>query len=231
MFRDGLITENAEIIPERELIASIGLIVMDSPVGRDLFKPRNRNEIMNQGLESVEDYKNLPWRECIPQTFLMSQFDSIHRNLILYPIQELSDEEVRGLEKYFCNIEDWLKKDFDQARRVVLNPVYSIRDLCAADADLIIDDTLYDIKTTTRPEEVRKDKNQVLGYVSLAWHHKVHTLEKSPPVVEFHHGGFLLPLSLRSVEFPLDSFTQKRKEDFCSRLEELRTFRTKNDKH
>jgi hypothetical protein len=221
MFRDRLISENVDLIPESELIASIGLVVMDSPVGKDLIKHKNREKIMKKGAQSIEDYRTLPWRDCIPQTFYMSQFDSVHRHLMLYPMQELSENEVKGMEGYLNSIEAWLKKDFSKAKRVILNPVYSHRDLCAADADLIIDDTLYDIKTTTRPEELRKDKNQVLGYVSLAWYHETYPIERSPPTVGLHHAGFLLPLSLRSIQFSLESFPTNRREDFCSKLKEL----------
>lgn len=227
MFRDRVITKKARIIPENDLIAELAVPLLDSQFGRDTIESKNREEFLEQAEQSIEDHRKLPWEKCIPQSFLMSQLDSLQRHLILYPIKKLTSNEIDGLTDYLAKIQDWLKKIFSETKRIILNPVYGHRDLCMADADIAIDNTLYDIKTTTRPEELRKSKNQVLAYIALEWHHEKHPIAKSPPLVELKHGGFLLPLSLRSVTFSLHDFADSRREEFCSKLLELRNISLK----
>ncbi|MHA1962490.1 MAG: hypothetical protein ACW99U_19995 [Candidatus Thorarchaeota archaeon] len=79
---------------------------------------------------------------------------------------------------YLNHILGWLKDEFSDASIITLNPTYRHPDICAADADIVTHDTLYDIKTALYPDELAsKDMVQLLGYVSLAYYHMKHPIE------------------------------------------------------
>ncbi len=75
-----------------------------------------------------------------------------------------------------------------------LNPVFSGSvDVGGADADLIVDGCLWEIKCTTRTRGESNWLHQLLGYVLLDYDDE-HGIE---------HAGFLLPRQQRSVRWPV----------------------------
>jgi hypothetical protein len=116
-----------------------------------------------------------------------------------------------------------LKTEFSESSKIALNPTYGHPGICAADADVIIDSTLYEIKTTKYPEKsVSRDMDQLLGYVSLAYYHKNNPIESSPPMFDFEKVGYLFPVSLLRLDTSITAFMDSHKQHFLDRILELR---------
>jgi hypothetical protein len=103
----------------------------------------------------------------INTAIILAQLDAIHRANYLDPclgqIEKPMVEELRDL----LNLAN--KKDFTAKTYCILNPTfgYGSRVVGGADADLIIDDTLIDIKTTKIGKMNRSYFNQLIGYFIL----------------------------------------------------------------
>ena len=65
-----------------------------------------------------------------------------------------------------------VKKEFNSAKEVYINPKLGITGILSTDIDLIIDGTIWDIKTTKYPEKSPNiEINFLLGYASLIHYH------------------------------------------------------------
>jgi hypothetical protein len=109
-----------------------------------------------------------PGRELIKATIKMARLDAVYRagltDGLSAPIPKplIDDlEAMLGLVK---------RQSFLAKKRCVLNPTFGIGSeiVLGADADLIIDDTLVDIKTTKHLKFERELFNQLIGYYALA---------------------------------------------------------------
>jgi hypothetical protein len=222
MLRDKIVASDAEIIKEEYLICEYAV-----EVSLRLSKTDSSDEIVDEiaksGREWIDSYVKKPINSCIEETFMISQLDAVYRAGQFFSLHRLDREEVEGFIPYLMNIRDWLKGEFSDAERIILNPTYGHPDICKADADIVIDDTLYEVKTTKYPEKsVSKDMDQLLGYISLAYYHEKHTISSSPPVVDFKNVGFLFPLSLLQLETSISEFTNSNKQFFLDKILELR---------
>jgi hypothetical protein len=220
--RDKTVAPDAEIIKEEYLICEYAV-----ELSLRLSKADNSDDIVDEiarsGSEWIDAYRKKPIDSCIEETFMISQLDAVYRAGQFFPLHRLDKAEVEGFKPFLRNIQDWLKGEFSDTEVIILNPTYGHPDICKADADIVIDDTLYEVKTTMYPEKsVSKDMDQLLGYVSLAYYHEQHPISSSPPAIDFKNVGFLFPLSLIHLETSISTFTDSNKQFFLEKILELR---------
>ena len=107
-------------------------------------------------------------RELIRQTLRMSYIDPVLRSGCgIKDIGKDADQlDIEDIEQQFSLIDDKL---FKSKNRCLLNPTFGKGSqlVGGADADLIIDDKLIDIKTTKKLELPLSDFCQVVGYLLL----------------------------------------------------------------
>lgn len=107
-------------------------------------------------------------RELIRQTLRMSYIDPVLRagSGIEYIGTDADQLDIEDIEKQFSLIESKL---FKAQNRCLLNPTFGTGSqlVGGADADLIIDDTLIDVKTTKKLELPLSDFCQIIGYLLL----------------------------------------------------------------
>jgi tetratricopeptide (TPR) repeat protein len=223
MFRDGEVTDEANIVPENELLCETVLRIMPDLIGS--AKEVNEMSLLTfsgQGDDWIDEHRENPWDESIPATFLISQLDSLYRAGKLSKFHGLSRKEHEIIRQYCGKILDWLRNEFGDCRNVILNPLFGHRDVCFADGDLVIDNTLLDIKTVQRPNrEVNKSKNQLLGYAALAHYHILHPIETSPSIGNIESVGYLFPLFLSRYQVPINEFSSDSKTQFIEKLQKI----------
>lgn len=107
-------------------------------------------------------------RELIRQTLRMSYIDPVLRSRrgVEYIGTDADELDIEDIEKQFSLIDS---KSFKSKNRCLLNPAFGKGSqlVGGADADLIIDDKLIDIKTTKKLEFSLSDFCQVVGYLLL----------------------------------------------------------------
>ncbi len=107
-------------------------------------------------------------RELIRQTLCMSYFDPLFRaGRGIEDIGKDADPaDIEDIQKQFSIIDNKL---FKSQNRCVLNPTFGTGSqlVGGADADLIIDDKLIDVKTTKTLELHLRDFCQIIGYLLL----------------------------------------------------------------
>jgi hypothetical protein len=133
---------------------------------------------------------------------------------------------MEGFRVCFDRILEMLQTEFSRANRVFLNPILSHPRIVLADADLVIDETLYDIKTVKDPaKSIRDNKDQVLGYVSLAECRRKDDMEQLD-LGKLASVGFVFPLALNVYSVEIPDFDRDARFEFCAKLtravEELR---------
>lgn len=104
--------------------------------------------------------------ELIKSALLLAQLDNVYRLGRLDPnLGTVDDNDITDLRRIYSLVEAQLFK----AKRVcLLNPTFGASELVGgADADLVIDDMLIDIKATKHLRLIRRDFNQLLGYYCL----------------------------------------------------------------
>lgn len=110
-------------------------------------------------------------RELIRQTLRMSYIDPVVRagSGIEYIGKDADQLDIEDIEQQFSLIDDKL---FKSKNRCLLNPTFGKGSqlVGGADADLIIDNKLIDIKTTKKLELPLSDFCQIIGYLLL---HKI----------------------------------------------------------
>ena len=105
--------------------------------------------------------------ELIKSAIFIAQLDSIYRVLILNPDLGTADEgDIEDLRNLIANVND---EHFRAEKTCILNPIFGQASnlVGGADADLIIDHTLIDIKTTKNLEFKSEAYHQLIGYYIL----------------------------------------------------------------
>jgi hypothetical protein len=124
--------------------------------------------------------------ELIKSALLLSKLDSFYR-------AERIDENLLGLNKK--DVEDLRNllaitdfSFFKSSELLLLNPSFGLASIQVggADADLIIDDLLVDIKTTKNFKFEQDDFNQLMGYYTLS---KIDAIDGAPPGHEIKRLG------------------------------------------
>lgn len=102
----------------------------------------------------------------IKSALLLAQLEPIYRaGLIDTNIGIIDNRDVEDLRNLLSLFNP---KDFKAKEICLLNPSFNYSGLVGgADADLVIDDMLIDIKTTKNLELRRSDFNQIIGYYAL----------------------------------------------------------------
>ena len=107
-------------------------------------------------------------RELIGQTLRMSYIDPVLRagRGVEYIGTDADQLDIEDIEKQFSLIDSKL---FKSQNRCLLNPTFDKGSqlVGGADADLIIDDKLIDVKTTKKLELSLSDFCQIIGYLLL----------------------------------------------------------------
>lgn len=105
--------------------------------------------------------------ELIKISLLLAKLDVLYRaGKIDENLQDVDDKDVEGLRSLMSFIDANL---FKSSGVVVLNPTFGLASALVggADADLLIDDLLIDIKTKKELILERDDFNQLIGYYTL----------------------------------------------------------------
>ena len=117
-------------------------------------------------------------------------------------------DDLRTLAQGMVN-----KFDVTAYNNVVLNPNFSgSRDVGGADADLILDGCLLDIKSTVKAEISKVNVYQLLGYVLLDYDNK-YELEKA---------GFYMARQCQLLNWPINELIERLVSKDAPTLQELR---------
>ena len=100
---------------------------------------------------------------------ILAKLESIYRSGKIYPdsiIFNINDNDVKDLDNLIglTNI-----NEFTSTKQCIMNPTFgnSSKDIGGADADIIIDDTIIDIKTTKYSKFEKEYFRQLVGYYIL----------------------------------------------------------------
>ena len=107
-------------------------------------------------------------RELIKSTLDLATLDLIVRTGRMFPMPSATEDDIADMENLFHTMMD--SGLLRPKRRAFLNPTFGKGSALVggADADLIIDDTLIDIKTTKSNSFTQNMYNQLLGYYALS---------------------------------------------------------------
>lgn len=105
--------------------------------------------------------------ELLASTLLLAKLDGFYRALRMDEnLLQVDEEDVRDLRALISAVDFSL---FQTSGTVILNPQFKSSSLVkGADADLILDDLLVDIKTVRELDLQRRDFNQLVGYYVLS---------------------------------------------------------------
>ena len=136
---------------------------------------QNQPEVY-QKLKPIIDMTKIPYLDYIKtgnlseslfaSTIVLAKLDMIYRIGKLEPnIMDYQNEDILDLQNLLSIVNDSL---FKSKNFCTLNPIFGSASLLVggADADMIIDDTLIDIKTTKNLKFGRDHYNQLIGYYS-----------------------------------------------------------------
>ena len=225
-FRDNLISPDAEIVLEEYLISEISLdhlYYKDDKITKVLGgteeEIQNSLKLYEMGTNWVNNYKNKKWKNVIQDTWLISDLDSLYRSGHFPQIKPLEEFEIKEITIFLENTLEWLQKTFNSAKKIYLNPTLGISNFVKADADLIIDNSLLDIKTTKHPNKAPNNEvNQLLLYTSLCYYNTIKKLQDFPVIDKI---AFIFPQQLTLWERDLHDFEINDRENMISKLKSL----------
>lgn len=152
-----------------------------------------------------------------------------------YDIATVAEEDIMDLRTLY---QIFRKQDFCYEKRCFLNPTFGKGSMIVggADADIIIDDTLIDIKVTKNLELERSMFNQLICYYFLSVIGGINTNSKLKPIkkvgIYFARHGYLwlMPVSELGTPDKIEAFThwlcnyleQRRAEDLQTINEQLK---------
>ncbi len=165
--------------------------------------------------------------QLIESTLRLAQLDPILRaGIVGEDLGEVHREDVDDLRALISIVEP---QSFKAVRLCLLNPTFGETShlVGGADADLVIDDMIVDIKTTKNPRFQRDYFDQLIGYYILHEIGGVGGLEPRPEIsriaVYFSRQAFLGTLDLRDIisqeTFPafVHWFIERAKEEHAAR--------------
>lgn len=146
-----------------DLVAEQAVVYEDelrSPVSDILAGAKANCTAYANGSDAVE----LPTRECLD----LARLENLVRggDSVIASVDRYLGESDDDLEEDLENLIDIADPILDVGRYAVLNPVLANRGV-VADADLIVDDALIDMKTTINPEFTNSFWRQLVGYLVL----------------------------------------------------------------
>lgn len=185
-------------------------------VNIETFREFIVNEFNNSKKNYLEFIKNgILTDELLKSSIFLSKLDSKYRSSIIdFNIDNTSSYNVNELKQLF-SIVPW--ENFKAKKHCFLNPNFGegSKLVKGADADLIIDNTLIDIKSSKEFSIKREDLSQLIGYYLLSHIGKInneHILEIDCIGIYFARYGYLW-------KYPLSAFYELEKykeltEDF-----------------
>ena len=129
------------------------------------FSDKLENAIFWMENSEIDDSEE--GRMAAKAAFELADLDPIFRTKMLFPFPEITEIEVEELIALY-NLIDF--EIFENSEKIFLNPVFGngSRKVGGADADIIVDDMLIDIKTTKHPKFKPEMLRQLVGYSLLA---------------------------------------------------------------
>jgi len=164
---------------------------------------------------------SITWKDSLYEIFRLSHLDRVYRNKKLI-LPQISKELVLECIPFFENIEQWLQFKFKEAGEMFLNPTLGHELTLNADADLVIDSNLYEIKTVLYPDKyIKKDFHQLYGYVALFEYLKKHENSLTYKVLEcskIDTIGFIFPLFLQEITMDISKWKTKSRFRYLEKL-------------
>lgn len=143
----------------------------------------------------------------IKSSLFLARLDVYYRSGIIDPnFGKENDLDIADIQNIFKHINS---KDFNVKKHCYINPNFGNASILVqgADADIIIDDLLIDIKVTKDIKLERNDLNQVIGYYILSLIGGINKEENLKPVkniaIYFARYGFLW-------KYPLSNFVNEQ---------------------
>ncbi len=177
-----------------------------------------------RGTESyIENFKNpsINWRDSLYEIFRLSHLDRLYREGKL-TMPQISMKLIQECIPFFKNIEQWLEYKFSSSKTIYLNPPLGNKETLYADADLVIDSNLYEIKTVLYPEKyISEDFHQLYGYIALFEYLKRHeTLREYRGVNDqkIEKIGFIFPLFLQEITMDISRWEPKNRLKYLTQL-------------
>jgi len=184
-------------------------------------------DILKDSINKFNDPKT-GWRLCINEIYRMSQFDVFYRRGIelfsrVSEIKTLNAPEKRDTQEFFEPVEKVITHNFKKFSSFHLNPTLGLFPI-KADADLICDDVLYDIKCVKEPRRHFKDTYfQLLAYVPLIEARK--SLLNSKNAIELPKNimkiGIIFPQHLAITEIDISDWKSEDKMSYLKKLESV----------
>lgn len=167
----------------------------------------------------MQGYKEKTWEDSIIDTWLLSHLDQFYR-FHQYPVlTTFSNSEVQSVQAFLKQLITWLKKEFNSAKNVFLNPKLGINNVIRADIDLIIDGVLWDIKTTKYPEKATNyEINFLFACTSLVHYHNQEQERFFPSINSI---AYLFTQQLTHWKKDIKDYSYKKWEEVISKLIKL----------
>ena len=185
--------------------------------------------LLHDAKDSYEDYKSSGTLrdELIKHSIILAQIDVLYRSGRMHPsLGTVEDGDVQDLRNLISLVNPEM---FKAKKTCFLNPTfgYGSELVGGADADLIIDDLLVDIKTTKYLSFTQEQYNQLIGYYILSKLGKINESETIPISkigIYFSRHGVLHTISAKEIEehtnFPkfVDSFEKLATVVFAKKI-------------
>jgi len=172
--RDRWVADHSYEMLQKKLITSKDTKIATGYYKDKVFKRKELLKLINDQYEQTKsNYKKFVVNghltdEFIANTIFLAKLDVYFRAEIIDKNFDFHDpEDIRDIKAIISlvNAEHFIAKE-----KCYFNPHFGIGSILVggADADLIIDNTLIDIKSTKNLELERRDLNQILGYYILS---------------------------------------------------------------
>ncbi len=189
-----------EFSKERRLVHKDGIFKME--------ESEKFTAILNQFFKAKENFVSYIRNgritdELILSVIFLAKLDLYVRARIIDP--DYSKADSRDIEDLRALIKLVRRKDFNAESKVYFNPTFGKGSMMVggADADMIIDDTLIDIKVTKILKLERKYLNQLIGYYLLSLIGGVNNNVKDRPIknigIYFARHGLLWTIPLKAL--------------------------------
>lgn len=168
---------------------------------------KKANKILEECSERYLSYQKTKkvGKEILEATLLLAQLDPIYRARYVDPnLGVIDKQDIEDLSSLISNVKPAM---FKTKKICLLNPTFGAGSILVggADADLIIDDTIIDIKTTKYLKVDREYFNQLMGYYIL---YKIGKLDKYPKGLKIDKVGIYFSRYGKLVIFKIDDITK-----------------------
>ena len=164
-------------------------------IGPDKELESKRSHILSETRRQLQDYlrTGVLKDEMLRSALLLAPLDSIARVDRGYEdLGNFNQRDVQDLRNLAQLVD---AKLFKAKTTCLLNPTFGKDSLLDADADLVIDDMIIDVKVTKKLSLERSYMDQLLGYYVLHQLHGIGGLEARPPInrlaIYFARHGYL----------------------------------------